>query len=1063
MTSPITVLAVRRRGRTAPRWSSSATTTPTRISFALVRLTDSNFFVHGEIGSVDDGTPASNLHTLTLDDDNCPTPADEPFDYPAFPDDLPDIEPGVPSTYQCLKVAFVETDGGTDDPLGVDVRVQKGQKLLELTDAGLTNIPKSAQITFAEAPKFQLDGETFRRQCGTPAEEAAYVAEDPEDNTDICTPPIVRLDTKGDAVLYGMMRMGDKSGLANLDAIDAHDDAADFKALPGAAGEGWDDWKDPVGVRAKLAVDKPDLGPAQVALAAGIRLAVPRSLTIDRPLAWEYSVNENGDDVTELVKKDLKFGLRVGNGTEYVDSIGQAAALIQLDDGRQMLLSDGGEKDNEPDDLAGLTMPGEFRFVLYNRETAGDEINEVPGQSYTQIDGRTNTPLDLRLRLKPKPDVADKKPGALGNIDARALNLPTTDGPEWAADPRLPSFRIVINKASPAKHNIDLIKAASKAAKDRADLAEKFGLTPDQAEIVGASCDDTKNRVCTIAQVKIPKIDALIDFKGETNKPVRRLYLSLATFKRENAVSLSTLGGIDNGEYVRTYAKVNVRVDPLTLYHERGIPWLGGFQLGLVSSADVHIEMFDASSALVKLNGPHFTTSGDDQGSEKTEVFIKPVPTALDMLLTFLGLPLYSAHSVPGINPMRVYDCEDSALAPYDKDTVTIDGEGEWVVLPYRHLLVHGGLLRPLGKIAWHFVPVGVCNGKKWVVRDLLPFPGSPTQDTTHPIPGATLANPNDDPPSVPELKPDPPQVIPNDGESHNFCGTKDIESGLVIEPGATLTVGCAEHENTQISVGGVATIAGTLVIERAEAQAILSAVDIVVEEGGQIRYEDGGGNLSLEASDELIVSGVIDVAENSDTAPSGTSATTGFGAGHYGNGGAPGGGVAGTPGSPYADKSLTVDPEKDGIPVTLGSGKEAWGGGAVKLQGDRIRITGTVDASGGDGLDGDNDPDNCADGDDPHPVVGAGGGSGGTVLLSAREVNLIDGVVDVSGGAGNIGTKGGGGGGSAGIVKIISPIFRYDGNSLVQTGGAGGPNRAPTWSPAAPVPSASRRPITFR
>ena len=1022
---------------------------PPEPQFAVVRSSELGFFANAQIGAIEgEGEPGSNVHTLLVDDHPCDSPSDKVTDYPHFPTNLPE------TVYQCFKVAFDEANGGSDDPFGVDVSIEREGKLIQLAKAGFTNLPKFAQATLAKAPAQEGDAPDapFRRQCGTDVQEATYIDEHPE--AVACTPPMIRVDTSGDSVLYGRAAVGPIAAVGQLDQITPHDTTTKLNDPPGADGAGWSDWGgDPFGVRATLAVGSPDdNGESPLAFGAGVRLKLPRSLTIDRPLTWNGSDPDAG-----LTKKDLIIGLRVNDEDGPVDSIGQVAALIQLSDGRQFLLSDAGDNfEDAPNDSAGLEVPGEFRFALYTRDTEGDDIAKIPATTFTQIDGRVNRPLDLRIRIQPPPDVPGAKPGAVGNIDARALNLPATDGSAaFAADPHQPSFRIRNVKNSPAKRNFDLDQQKLDEELQTKDLAEKFGLTFEEAQIVGASCKAEKkvNRVCSIAQVKLQKIDAVLDLRGDTDKPVRSLDLTVATFKKENAVKIQGSGAIKGvtaglGNTGKIDADVSVNVDPLNLYHERGIPWLGGFQLDLRSTAKANIHLDDSNSAWLRLNGPHFDVEGDNTGGNST-VTIAPDPSVFDMLLTAIGLPLYSAHLIHNVNPMAIYECANPFKVPVDKTTVDATYPvADYVVLPMRLKLVHGGILAPLGPVAFHFVPLGMCVNGKWEIRDnLLPSPLSPVTDATHLVPGSTFNN-EPPPPPIPDPAPKPPTVFAGEG---TLCGNVELDSGLEVKADATLHIGCDGAENTTIVVGGPVRIDGKVLVDRAELEATISGTDITVGPTGQVLYHDGVGRLSLEAASELVIEGLVDAQGTIDAAPPAIGATKGGGAGHYAVGGQPGGNGNGVPGVEYSNNDLEPSgvEEDHGIPTTLGSGgPNSFGGGAVRLRGDRVRIAGSVTAKGGDGLEGDNNVEHCPEGSNPGPIRGAGGGSGGTVLIVGREVDLHGSVVNVRGGAGLVGTAGGGGGGSGGVIKVRSPIFKDDGATLLRGGGPAGPNVCPDLAP---------------
>ena len=1022
-------------------------TTPTEPQFAVVRSSELGFFAHAEIGAIEgEGDPGSNVHTLLVDDQPCDKPSASVTDYPHYPSDLPGAE------YQCFKVAFDEANGGSDDPFGVDVHVESEGKLIQLADAGFTNLPQVAQATIAKAPSLEgdelvpIEDRPFRRQCGTTAQEEAYLADPDHEDAVSCTPPMIRVDTSGDSVLYGRATVGPIAAVKQLAGIKPHDTATDLNIAPGADGAGWSDWgDDPFGVRATLSVGEPDgSGESPLAFGAGLRLNLPRSLTIDRPLTWNGSDEDAG-----TTKKDVIVALHVNDEDGPVDSIGQVAALIELSDGRQFLLSDGGDDyDAAPSDTAGMDVPGDFRFALYTRDNAGDIQAKIPATTFTQIDGRVNKPLDLRVRIQPPPDTPGEKPQPVGNIDARAINLPATDdSPAFTDNPQQSSFRIRKVQNAYSKRNPDLAQDAIDKENQTKDLAQQFNMTWEEAQEVGASCKAEKksNRACTLAQVKIVKIDAVLDFRGDTDKPVRNVDLTVATFKKENAVQVRGSGAIlgvpaEPGNTGKLDAGVHLDVDPLTVIHSRGIPWLGQLQLALVSTAKADLVLKDSNYARLRLTGPHFDVEADNDDGADTKVTIAPKPTVFDMLITAIGLPLYSVHLIHNVNPMVIYACDIPFKIPEDKTTVDATYPvADYVVLPHRLKIAHGGILAALGPVAFHFVPLGMCANGKWEIRDgLLPNAVSPLTDSTHPVPGSFNEPP---PPPIPDPAPKPKLVFSGEG---TLCGNYEADSGLEVKEGGTLHIGCDGAENTTITVDGPVQIDGTVLIDRAELQATIAGTDITVGPTGKILYNDTVGRLSLEAQSDLVIEGEVNARGVIDAAPPADAATKGGGAGHYAVGGTPGGADNGEPGDSYANDSLepTEDENDQGIPTTPGSGgPNSFGGGEIRLRGDLIRIPGVVTAQGGEGLEGDNNADHCPDGSDPGPIRGAGGGSGGTILLVGREVNLNGGEVNVRGGAGLVGTAGGGGGGSGGVIKVRSPIYKPDGGALLRGGGDPGAN----------------------
>ena len=124
-------------------------------------------------------------------------------------------------------------------------------------------------------------------------------------------------------------------------------------------------------------------------------------------------------------------------------------------------------------------------------------------------------------------------------------------------------------------------------------------------------------------------------------------------------------------------------------------------------------------------------------------------------------------------------------------------------------------------------------------------------------------------------------------------------------------------------------------------------------------------------------------------------------------------------------------------------------GGGAIQVQaGSEVRVTGTLDLSGGDG--GNSAVGALPDELDTQAAPG-GGGSGGALLAQARQVILSSAAtsIDITGGTGGLGVGGSlGGDGGAGVVRVetefaadpallAAKIVPYDTAPGSPTGGA--------------------------
>jgi hypothetical protein len=121
-------------------------------------------------------------------------------------------------------------------------------------------------------------------------------------------------------------------------------------------------------------------------------------------------------------------------------------------------------------------------------------------------------------------------------------------------------------------------------------------------------------------------------------------------------------------------------------------------------------------------------------------------------------------------------------------------------------------------------------------------------------------------------------------------------------------------------------------------------------------------------------------------------------GAGYGGAGGAPGGiTAANTNGQPYGIANAPIHAGSSGGKHTTFWRPYNWGGGAVRLQADRLTLNGTIKADGG-----------AASG-----ASYGGGGAGGSILVRSKVFSGLEGTLTARGGnASNDASSGGGSGG---------------------------------------------------
>lgn len=187
-------------------------------------------------------------------------------------------------------------------------------------------------------------------------------------------------------------------------------------------------------------------------------------------------------------------------------------------------------------------------------------------------------------------------------------------------------------------------------------------------------------------------------------------------------------------------------------------------------------------------------------------------------------------------------------------------------------------------------------------------------------------------------------------------------------------------------------------------------------------------GTLSL-SSPLITVSGVIDANGGGFPAEQGPGAgdpNGGAGAGYGGPGGDSGyatseGGFEGGPA--YGDaSSMTVQKGSGGSNSGWGDAPGGTGGGAITLQADTVDIQSSalITADGQDGASAD---------------LGAGGGSGGGIMIRGIEVNM-NGKLSAEGGDSTGDSDHGGGGGAGGRLKIFYvDHYESDGSTDVSGG----------------------------
>ena len=252
-----------------------------------------------------------------------------------------------------------------------------------------------------------------------------------------------------------------------------------------------------------------------------------------------------------------------------------------------------------------------------------------------------------------------------------------------------------------------------------------------------------------------------------------------------------------------------------------------------------------------------------------------------------------------------------------------------------------------------------------------------------------------------------PPVVTPPQNTTPPAPGDLTVGPGEPSDPDGDITLcNSAGFKNVTVKNNGILRVGS-------EGQIITESVD-ADGPGGEppntIATTCSGG-LTLTADDVDVQSGgLITASANRTTAGPGAGGASGGGAGHAGAGGA--GGAGGGGGSTYTGASQAIDYGSRGGGGT-GGATGGDGGGTIRLDvTNAINVSGTIAANGGSG---DSRTADCS-------ASGAGGGSGGHVMLTANLVT-VGGVVQARGGpGGNGGDSGGGGGGGRITVNTVDP-----------------------------------------
>lgn len=1028
--------------------------------FARVRVLNEQFFAQGAFGRIDGGPVVdSNLQRIFVSEDPCEyhDPANPPDNYPHFPDD-------VSSDYSCIRAEFEEVGGGADDPLALEIIVDDDGERLSLNaeqldgtraEAGITRIPRLFQATIASTNT--LDQNTaLRDPCGSHLDHA--------DEDVSCMPPLIRLDVDHtfvqDPAVFVMLEMGRIPDLQVLRSTPPQGTVAGADGTGTLAGgglaespgaDGFASWTDGHGARLRLRSVAPEGEvPDSTPVIAGLHLPLTGSLTLDQLQTWDCTAGQCPgttsvgfpDSDKEASNSDLRirYVAREEDGST-AGSLGQLAAMIVDEDGKQILLAD-------PDDAAngGVPISGELGISMYKREQWDEEDEDAQNKrKFLQIDGRTSGPLELGARLfDDDPDI----------VHAKVRGVPTI--PAGDTDPLSPSFRL------------------------RAEIDKN---TPME-----------DSETCTIWVVinwclytDINEVNADIDFRGAD-----RVDAMVNVDKPKNAVEVrgyDVMHGVDEADQAPIDLDASVDIDPMLIFFLMVTGFVNvNVDVILDITANMVIdraEQFRWQNNLLGIAAAHV----GDAGGADIDIDILPYVIFGILVLYFIvyvsvwGFVYVWPPAVPPEFTVAYIDCP---IGLPEFDSFDLDA-GESVHL-HANLGFEPRLVQfSTDNLSWFFQKLFGLGGLSvgvdvksplfflvsYIVGCAVPVdlplidpgvtPGPPVAPDFHPVPGfgdvVTVAEP---PPA-----PEPPADLTVTG-SVALCGVH-VYRDVVVESGGTLAVATASGTDCPAADAGTLQLVaksvtvrpgGTISATDATGLTTITADTLTVARSTTAQGVVRGGTqpLLLDGVRRLQVDGeVTAIGVSTSTAVAGGSAATGNGgAGH----GAPGGdGSTGTPGSAYGDTSFAANTEtglvsgergtRGGQPSGTTAGR---GGGYLQLNGSTVRVTGLVSAAGTDGSDDTsgqcsvpNDP-NTEEVDESAPNTGArgaGGGSGGTLVVTGEVIDVRGGTLSAAGGAGGDAKGGPGGGGAGGLLKISAPVYRGDtaddSDDPVRDGGAGG------------------------
>ena len=792
------------------------------------------------------------------------------------------------------------------------------------------------------------------------------------------------------------------------------------------------------------------------ALRIGLKVALPRYLDLYPPTSWSCAhVDVSAASCADpLVGEEWNFGHQStdlffklvaaedrhdGAGHGY---LGRIALLVHpFGDGGQIVLTGAKTPNGEnafgrqvtgassvspetlheiPGDdasLLGARLPGHLDVKVQIRNDYAAEQDPTPvgihdnknQQHFTQIDGRTNRPLSLTLRVNEKL-VLTRSGHLVSGVQLSALNLPGTNDED---DFEKPSFR-VRSELRPSHTGTSVLEDLHVSAMVKGILGVQefleslsaisnspFYVSPVLPSAPEAGWLDVKLNA-----------DPFSDGDTTSARAARTVDAVAGPFGLINDADLAGFeqvggsGGFhDKGDPARFTAQAALRLRELDLGIEGGVSLYGlisaGIQLAEVLDLDIGVtggatertRLKHVITALQIAAGEHGSVRVDAKARAETAVRVVVRAIfglieaelvdlrfgAIDQPVRFVGCPNILESENGGFSSNQF---TGAAIALGTPDWSQVDGVDTAATATISSVLaVATGVLAP---ISCFIHPFFDAEDEQLVNRD---HPAPRYRVDNHPVEGSEVVPggpPVEDPPSQ---QPPPPVDVVIDG-AETRCGFINAPKVTVKSTG-TLRVG---RENTVDAAGNECD--GSLTI---------NAGSVEVQAGGLIEA-DGKRLTSFDGSGAF-----------------------GAGAGHGGEGGAAGDG---------GEYEGLAKPEDGDVPPNQDFGsvggagqfspdpRGGAGGGAIVITAaENVRIDGLISANGGDGDDMDSGG-----------VVG-GGGSGGGVTIAGLRL-LGSGTLRTRGGDGGNGCFGGGGGGG-GHIRIETVTSHRP--NLDVAGGSGG------------------------